>query len=251
MSAIHNDIAYADRERCFLDLHLPDQPGENTPVVVWFHGGGITSGDRKGDLNLYEAWNGMGIAVAAANYRLMPAYLYPAFIEDAAEAVAWVFAHIREYLPSAGGIFIGGASAGAFLSMSLCFNKSWLGKYGIDPDAAVAGWLHGSAQPTAHFNVLKYRGEDPRRVIVDETAPLYYIDRATFAPMMIITSDDDITNRMNQNILVESTLRAFGFTGEADLRILKGKHCAFLKKDENGRVELAEISRDFIFRNNR
>ncbi len=38
-----------------------------------------------------------GFAVVAVNYRLSPKAKNPAYIEDAAEAVAWVFKNIEKY----------------------------------------------------------------------------------------------------------------------------------------------------------
>ena len=54
-------------------------------TVVWFHGGGITGGNRF----VPEALKKQGIAVVAANYRLHPKVTCPTYIEDAAAAVAW------------------------------------------------------------------------------------------------------------------------------------------------------------------
>lgn len=247
------DIHYLNgaHDRDLLDVYVPENALTPTPVVIWFHGGGLEHGSKAGGKSLAEAYGRYGIATVSPSYRLYPDAHFPDFIEDAAAAVAYTMAHIGEYLSSPGGFFISGASAGAYLSMMLCFDRSYLGKYNIDPDTAVAGWIHGSAQPTDHFNVLRERGYDTKRVMVTPAAPLYHIDRATFAPMMILTSNCDIANRMNQNILVKSTLEHFGDKSEIDLRILSGGHCAFVKPREDGTIEQVEISKDFIIKYNR
>ncbi len=247
------DIHYMDgaHDRDLLDIYVPENPVKPTPVVIWFHGGGLEKGSKDGGIRLAEAHDRYGIATVSASYRLYPNAKYPEFIEDAAAAVAYTMNHIREYLDNPGGFFVSGASAGAYLSMMLCFDRSYLGKYGFDPDTDIAGWIHGSAQPTDHFNVLRERGYDTKRVMVTEAAPLYHIDRSTFSPMMILTSNADIANRMNQNILVRSTMQHFGAVNEIDLRILSGRHCAFLKPREDGTVEQVEISKDFIMKYNR
>jgi signal transduction histidine kinase len=69
------------------------------------------------------------------------------------------------------GVYVGGSSAGGYLSMMLCFNAAYLGAHGIDP-TEISGWFHDAGQPTKHFTVLKYSGEDERLVIIDETARL-------------------------------------------------------------------------------
>lgn len=230
-----------------LDLYLPDDPVPGTPVVVWFHGGGFVNDSKEGDPGAIAAeLANAGIVCANANYRLYPEAKYPEFIEDGASAIAWCRDNLKHYIPSPGKIFAGGESAGAYLTMMLCFNRSFLLKHGIDPDTDIAGWIHGGGQPTTHFNVLKERGMDSRRVIVDDAAPLYYIDRNTFAPMVLLATDNDIPGRMYQNYLVEATLRHWGFEKEIDLRILKGAHCAFCHKGSDGLFAVAEIMKEFV-----
>ena len=55
-------------------------------VVVW-----------KAEINLFpKELREQGFAVVTVNYRLSPKAKNPAYIEDAAEAVAWVFKNIEE-----------------------------------------------------------------------------------------------------------------------------------------------------------
>jgi len=49
-----------------------------------------------------------GFAVVAVNYRLSPKVKNPAYIEDAAEAVAWVFKNIEKYGGRKDHIFVSG-----------------------------------------------------------------------------------------------------------------------------------------------
>ena len=76
--------------------------------------------------------------------------------------------------------------------MMLCFDRRWLAVHGLSP-MDFSGFIHDAGQPTAHFTVLKYRGIDSRRVIVDETAPLYHIGvDETYPPMRFLVSDHDM-----------------------------------------------------------
>ncbi len=61
------------------------------PVVVWFHGGGFTAGDLDThDRPLRALANRSGRLVVSVAYRLAPEHPYPAAIEDAHGATAWV-----------------------------------------------------------------------------------------------------------------------------------------------------------------
>ena len=55
------------RERCRLDLSYPTD-SSNFSTIVWFHGGGLTSGNK----NFPKGLQNKGHAIVAVNYRLSP-----------------------------------------------------------------------------------------------------------------------------------------------------------------------------------
>ena len=208
-----------------LDIHLPD--AEEFPVFVYFHGGGIESGDKEMP-ELTECLINKGIALVSCNYRMYPTAVYPEFIRDAACAVAWVKNNIENY-GKVTKIFVGGSSAGGYLSMMLCFDKKYLSPYGIDPDT-IDGFIHDAGQPTCHYNVLRERGLDTRRVIVDESAPVFHItENKNYPPMLFIVSDNDMENRYEQTKLLLSTIRHFnGELPQITLKEMHGTHCQYV-----------------------
>lgn len=230
-----------------LDLYLPD--AYEFPVFIYFHGGGLESGSKtqKGD-SLYSYLAHHGIAVITADYRLYPKAKYPEFIEDAAAVVNWAHKNIPTF-GNVKGIFIGGSSAGAYLSQMLCFDKKYLAKYGINSDS-MSGYIFNAGQPTTHFNVLRERGLDTRRVIVDEAAPLYHItENRSFSPMMITLSDNDMTGRHEQTMLLIKTLLHFGFEeNNIKFDIMENStHCSYIGlKDENGNYVYGDMILEFI-----
>lgn len=146
-------------------------------------------------------------------------------------------------------IYVGGSSAGGYLSQMLCFDEKWLAKYNIKP-CDITGFIHDAGQPTCHFNVLKERGIDSRRVIIDDSAPLYHIGEADeYPPMLIIVSDNDMKNRYEQTMLLESTLKHFGHTEKVQLKIMNGTHCAYVNKvDQDGESVFGKLVLSFINR---
>ena len=219
------NVPYIDdgNDRHKLNLYLPDT--DVFPIYVFFHGGGFVNGSRPG-YDYYKCLVEEGVGVASVGYRLYPEAKYPDFILDGAASVAWVKEHIGDYGVSCSGIYIGGSSAGAYLTQMLCFNKDYLGKYGIDSDK-ISGYIMDAGQPTTHFNVLKERGYDKRRVIIDDAAPLYYVTEGReYAPMLIVVSENDIPNRYEQTMLLIGTLRDFGC--EREVTFMKGcTHTAY------------------------
>ena len=247
MKAI-KDVFYTENNdnRQTLDIYLPDT--DSFKVFVYFHGGGLKGGSKNGYGGKFaEYLTSHGICVVSAEYRMYPDAEYPDFIVDAASAVAWVKKNIGRYGNSQG-IYVGGSSAGGFLSMMLCFDDSYLGAHGILP-TDIDGYVHDAGQPTAHFNVLRERGYDHRRVIVDETAPLFYVGLAErYSPMLIIYSDNDMVNRPQQTEVLITTLKHFKYDMSKVSVICKnGTHCAYVDRiDEEGESEFAKMIAPFI-----
>ena len=246
------DIPYGKDRMQLLDLWLPDS-GE-FDLYIHLHGGGLQSGSRRVDIRFPQYLTDRGIGLASVEYRMYKSdkhpennAKYPDFIEDAAAAAAWVKAHIAEY-GKAKRVFLGGSSAGGYLSMMLCFDKRWLAAHGLAP-MDFAGFFHDAGQPTKHFNVLKFSGEDSRRIVVDEAAPIYYVGLdAEYPPMRFVVSDNDMKNRYEQTVLMLSTLRHFGYDeSKFDMELHSGTHTQYCSTyDENGESVYGQMICKFI-----
>ena len=177
------DDAYT-LERCVLDIYLPGTTDFAT--VVWFHGGGLTFGNKF----IPEGLKKQGIAVVAVNYRLYPKVKSPMYIDDAAAAVAWVFKNIASYGGDSNLIFVSGHSAGGYLTSMLGLDKSYLNTYGIDADD-IAGLIPYSGHTITHFTVRSERELKWDDVRVDHMAPLAHI-RKEAPPIILITGDREL-----------------------------------------------------------
>ena len=238
------DVCYCETHKQFLDIYLPEC--QIFPVFVYFHGGGLEEGDKAKQQVLYKYLADHGVAVVAPNYRMYPTAHYPDFLVDGAKAVAWTIENINTY-GTATEIYVGGSSAGGYMSQMLCFDDSWLSVHGIKP-LDIAGYVHDAGQPTCHFNVLRERGLNPKRIIIDEASPLYHVDDSrSYPPMLVIVSDNDIKNRYEQTMLLMSTLKHFGHTENVKLTVMQGKHCAYVRAvDENGDSVLGKMVLELI-----
>ncbi len=224
---IIKDICYskAGHPEQTLNLYLPDT--DSFKVFLYMHGGGLENGCKGCGDEVGEYLAERGIAAVSIDYRLYPQAMYPEFLLDSAEAIGWVHKHIGEY-GNCEGLYIGGSSAGGYLSMMLCFDSKWLAPYKLPADF-IKGYVHDAGQPTTHFNVLRERGIDSRKVVIDDAAPLYYIgDAAEYPPMLFIVSDGDMENRYEQTQLVLSTLKHFGYDeNKICYKLMHGGHCHY------------------------
>jgi acetyl esterase/lipase len=109
-----------------LDLHVPPGPGP-APVAVWVHGGGFRWGDRRyptRELAPEEFWRAAtraGLAVATIDYRLSGEALFPAQLEDARAALAFLRRHADQLGLDAGRIALWGESSGAAIAALAAF----------------------------------------------------------------------------------------------------------------------------------
>ena len=200
-----NDLTDYMKARCRLDVYYPDNI-TGFATIVWFHGGGITSGEKY----IPEEWRNKGIAVVAVNYRLNPKVKCPAYIEDAAAAVAWVFHHIEEYGGSTAKIVVSGHSAGGYLASMVGMDKHYLAEFGVDADK-IAALIPFSGHTITHFTVRQERGIPGTQPIIDQYAPLYFV-RKDAPPLYLITGDreKEMLGRYEENAYMYRMMKVVG-----------------------------------------
>jgi acetyl esterase len=83
------------------------------PTIVWYHGGGWTTGSLEtGDIVARALCSGIPAVVVSVAYRLSPEHPWPAAADDAAAALQWAAAHSGELGGDPARIAVGGDSAG-------------------------------------------------------------------------------------------------------------------------------------------
>lgn len=120
-------------------VYRPPEAGDAAPVVVFCHGGGFVAGDLDThDATAREHAVGADAVVVSVAYRLAPEHPYPAAVQDAVAATAWVFAHAGELGADPARLAVAGDSAGGTLS------------------AVVAQQCRDNGGPTPVFQLLWY-----------------------------------------------------------------------------------------------
>lgn len=173
------------KARCRLDIRSPSGATE-LPVVVWFHGGGLTGGTRSFPAEL----NRKDLVVVTVEYRLHPDVKAAECIEDAAASIAWVFQHIEEYGGAADKIVVSGHSAGGYLASMVGLDKSYLAAHNIDADR-LAGLAPFSGHTITHFTIRKEQGIEGTQPVIDKFAPLFHV-RKDAPPILLITGDREL-----------------------------------------------------------
>lgn len=127
-----------------LDLYLPDGAGagDSRPVVVYVHGGGWSSGDKRNRItDKVNLFTGAGYVFASINYRLSPdppstapdRVMFPDHPDDVGEAIGWLDRNVSAYGGDPERIVLIGHSAGAHLVSLVATDPSYVGAYGVRP----------------------------------------------------------------------------------------------------------------------
>jgi acetyl esterase/lipase len=212
----HRDIAYLPGPRHRLDVYAP-APGNGSadhPVVVFFYGGGWEDGDRGLYRFVGAELAAHGIVAVIADYRLYPEVVFPAFMQDAAQAVAWARGHAAEFGGDRDRLFLMGHSAGGQIATLLAFDGEYLKAAGIDP-RTIRGVI-GLAGP---YDFLPLKTATLKAIFGPKATwprsqPIEYVAPGAPATLLLAGSADDTVDPGN-TLRLAAKLRAAGDKVEA------------------------------------
>ena len=248
------DIPYFDegstndyvREQCKLDLYLPRNVDKPFPLLVWFHGGGLQGGSKTNaltaNLAMHLALKGVGVAVP--EYRFSPKVTFPAYVEDAAKSVKWAVDHAAG-LGAAPTVFVGGHSAGGYLTSLLAMDPRYFAAVGLGTNT-IAGYIPMSGQTMTHFTVAIERGFGGNAITADDAAPIHYLASVT-PPILLLIGDRDWPARLQENQYFLSALQQVGHNPNVRLLVAKDRnHGSILKQASVDGDPVGTAMLDFI-----
>lgn len=136
-------------ERNVLDFWAAksDKP---TPLVVWFHGGGFTQGDKRSIVDRDKVITGLlakGVSVASCNYPFLKDATYVEIMGHCVRAMEFLASKAKEWNLDPKRFGVAGASAGALIS-------EWIGYGGESSKAGVVA-VGGIQQPMGTDELIK------------------------------------------------------------------------------------------------
>jgi acetyl esterase/lipase len=191
-----------------LDLYRPLH-GDHHPIVVFFYGGGWNSGD-KGDFRFVgAALAEAGYIAIVPNYRRYPEAMFPAFMQDAAQAVAWTRAHAQEWGADPEDIFVVGHSAGAHIAVLLALDEHYLRDVG-----GTTRWLRGAVGLSGPYDVLPFREAYLDKLFgppenFPRSQPINYV-RADAPPLLLMHGLQDKRVRVDNTRSLAKAMHAVG-----------------------------------------
>jgi acetyl esterase/lipase len=169
------------------------------------------------------AFTAAGVTFVAPGYRLAPQHVFPAGLEDCADAVARVHAEVLRLGGNPARIFLGGHSAGGHYAALLAVTQDWRAKRKLPRDV-VRGCLPISgvyqfgegAGLSARPRFLGPEGNGADRA----ASPLHRIEGAP-PPFLMVHGDKDFPHLMRQAETMEAALRRAG--GEVERVVMPGR----------------------------
>lgn len=102
-----------------LDIYYPGVPARALPAIIWLHGGGFLSGNKKHVDNYLRILAARGYVTVSVGYSLAPASHYPAPVLQANAALAYLARNAKRLHIDPERFFLAGDSAGAQLAAQL------------------------------------------------------------------------------------------------------------------------------------
>ena len=188
-------LAYGLKARNRLDLYRTKNPKKQKPLIVFVHGGSWQHGNKRDYLFIGETFAREGYDVAVINYHLAPEHIFPAFIDDLAQAIHYLSQNQNKLNISTDNMILMGHSAGAFNVMSVVYSaQSQNFKYKDQIKAIV-----GLAGPY-HFD---YVG-DPlsehafdHKISYQQVMPYYFIEPNQIKHYLLVAEQDQVVERKN------------------------------------------------------
>ncbi len=186
-----------------VDLYLPRNQGDPTPVLMYIHGGGWVGGTKEANVLRILPYLQRGWAVVNVEYRLGEVARAPAAVEDCLCALRWVYRNADQYNFDASRIVTTGNSAGGHLSLTTAMIPA---SAGLDREcsgaddlrvAAIINWygitnvgdlLDGTNMKTYAVRWLGSLAD--RFAIAKRVSPLTYV-RPGLPPVLTIHGDAD------------------------------------------------------------
>jgi acetyl esterase/lipase len=216
------DVAYGAHPRQQLDVYSP-KGAQGRPIIVFWYGGGWENG-RKGQYRFVgAALAKAGYVAVLPDYRLYPEVKFPAFVQDGADALAWVAGHATEIGGDPRRIYLAGHSAGAHLAAMLAYDRSQLQRVGLAPDT-VRGFIGLSGPYALDPNNDTYRAIFAKPFGKPDWQPVQ-LAKAGAPPALLIHGEaDDVVDVAHARAMADAltalgvavTLRTYPDRGHRD-----------------------------------
>ncbi|MDC0033124.1 alpha/beta hydrolase [Alphaproteobacteria bacterium] len=133
------DVAYGSDLDQLLDIY-PARGGELSPVVVFFHGGRWSRGDKTSNIESLATYNAAGVHFVSVGFTLIPNIDIDGLVGQCRDAIAWLWHNARTFGGDPHRLFVMGKSSGGHLG-GMMVVTNWERERGVPADVIKGGLL--------------------------------------------------------------------------------------------------------------
>ncbi|SJN23719.1 alpha/beta hydrolase [Psychrobacter sp. JB385] len=225
---VSKDILYGDEPLQDLDIYYPkpltqamkaeSAITQTYPMVVFVHGGSWENGSKEEYAFVGQSLAQAGYVTAVINYRKAPEHVYPDYVKDTAQAIAWSHNNANSLHADPERMAVIGHSAGAFNAVAAIANEDFLAPYGMKPTdiSAVIGIAGPYSYDFRKFDSATAFGPNatPDQVMPDRQI------KGKQPPYLLLTAEKDKIVYDTNAIKMTEALKAAGVT--VDNGVIKG-----------------------------
>ncbi|WP_201512888.1 alpha/beta hydrolase [Psychrobacter alimentarius] len=225
---VSKDILYGDEPLQDLDIYYPkpltqamkaeSAITQTYPMVVFVHGGSWENGSKEEYAFVGQSLAQAGYVTAVINYRKAPEHVYPDYVNDTAQAIAWSHNNANSLHADPERMAVIGHSAGAFNAVAAIANEDFLAPYGMKPTdiSAVIGIAGPYSYDFRKFDSATAFGPNatPDQVMPDRQI------KGKQPPYLLLTAEKDKIVYDTNAIKMTEALKAAGVT--VDNGVIKG-----------------------------
>ncbi|KAA0912601.1 alpha/beta hydrolase [Psychrobacter sp. ANT_WB68] len=225
---VSKNILYGDEPNQDLDIYYPKPLAkamnstidnsaihDSYPMVVFVHGGSWESGNKDEYAFVGQSLAQAGYVTAVINYRKAPEHVYPDYVQDTAQAIAWSYNNAKNLHADPKRLAVVGHSAGAFNAVAAVANEDFLKPYGVKPKdiGAVVGIAGPYSYDFRKFSSVTAFGASatPETVMPDRHI------KGAQPPYLLLTAEKDKVVHVTNTIKMTQALKEAGVrveTGE-------------------------------------
>ena len=215
---VSKDILYGDEPSQDLDVYYPKPLAQamktqsaitnSYPMVVFVHGGSWESGSKEQYAFVGQSLAQAGYVTAVINYRKAPDHVYPDYVKDAAQAIAWSINNAVSLHADPARLAVMGHSAGAFNAVAAVANEDFLAPYGVKPTDIAT--VVGIAGPYSYdFRKFSSASAFGANATPDQVMPDRQIKGAQ-PPYLLLTAEKDQVVHATNTTKMTQALQAAG-----------------------------------------
>lgn len=185
------------------------------PIVIFFYGGGWTSGDKSIYHSIGAALAKRGFEVVIPNYRLFPEVQFPDFVHDAVLAYEWVWHNLAQ--KGTRPIFVMGHSAGAHIAALLAYDQRYL-ENGFAKQFKSLNKSDLAFRPSGFIGLAGPYAFDPTTwpstkhifsnvTSADHARPVHFVNENSPPTLLFHGQKDDVVKLWNQQELTDALKR--------------------------------------------